>query len=57
MNDVSVVNDQQETGVLDEKTNEKILVIKDIGTATEVGKLDIKKFIDEAMKLRSFWQS
>jgi hypothetical protein len=41
-----------EVTIVDEKT----VILKGIGKATEVGELDIQKFIEIAMGLPSFWR-
>jgi hypothetical protein len=38
--------------VVDDKT----VIVEGIGKATDVGELDIKKFIEVAMGLPSFWR-
>ncbi|WP_185806887.1 hypothetical protein [Bacillus sp. HMF5848] len=34
----------------------KTVIIEGIGKASDVGELDIKKFINVAMNLKSFWR-
>lgn len=36
--------------------DEKTVIVEGIGKATDVGELDIKKFIEVAMGLPSFWR-
>jgi hypothetical protein len=36
--------------------DEKTVIVEGIGKATDVGTLDMEKFIDVAMSLPSFWR-
>lgn len=36
--------------------NEKTVFVEGIGKATDIGKLDLRKFIEVAMNLKSFWR-
>ncbi|WP_368974941.1 hypothetical protein NST61_18440 [Caldifermentibacillus hisashii] len=36
--------------------NDKTIIVEEIGKATDVGKLDMEKFIEVAMSLPSFWK-
>lgn len=38
------------------KVDEKTVVVEGIGKATDVGTLDMEKFIEVAMNLPSFWR-
>lgn len=38
--------------VVDEKT----VIVEGVGKATDIGELDVKKFIEIAMGLPSFWR-
>lgn len=45
-------HNEDKVKIVDNKT----VVIEGIGKATDVGELDIKKFIEVAMGLPSFWR-
>ncbi|GMO00643.1 hypothetical protein PthstB1num2_26830 [Parageobacillus thermoglucosidasius] len=36
--------------------NDKTVIVEGIGKATDVGELDMRKFINVAMGLKSFWR-
>lgn len=50
MKETNVIEESQ--AIIDDKT----IIVEGVGKATSVGELDLKRFIEVAMSLPSFWK-